>query len=432
VLTHRGMVLAAGSVILAVAGLAYGVEEFVMVAASVAVLLALGAVSVRVRRRRARRGLRMVTSTPQIDLSPGQAAVVELTVANAGRRHLPSVVVGDPARCWAVSYPGLSGSALATGRRAPGPGRGLDRDVAARPGGGAPAEVAADPTGGLASGLAGPPRRGTRRQRARDRRAVAGGTGLPPLAPGASVVVSFPVPATTRGLLTLSGVSVWCQDPFGLGARRVGTAPVAHVIVFPVPAAADRSAHDRGRRAGRHPDAGAAAPTNALAGDELQGLRPYAPGDRLSRLHWPSLARSGDIMVREFVAPDSATLSLLVDLRPASHAGDSIEHAIAQAAGLGVRALDDGVTVELCTSTGESMVIAPGAAARPALLRALALLGPAGAPPAAARRWGDRPTGGAVWATAGDDIVLVTTAAGAAAQALPDSVRRQADTVLVR
>ena len=111
------MVLAAGSAVLFVAGLAYGVEEFVMVAASVAVLLAVGAVSVRLRRRAARGGLRLVTATPQVDLFPGQIGVVELTVTNAGRHRLPPVVVGDPARCWTVSYPGLSGSALATRRR---------------------------------------------------------------------------------------------------------------------------------------------------------------------------------------------------------------------------------------------------------------------------------------------------------------------------
>ena len=242
----------------------------------------------------------------------------------------------------------------------------------------------------------------------------------------------MPVPATTRGLLTLSGVGMWCHDPFRLWTRRVGTAPIAHVIVFPVPAAVAPTPHDRGRRAGRHPDAGRAVPTNALGGDELNGLRPYAPGDRLTRLHWPSLARSGEIMVREFVAPEAASLSLLVDLRPSSHTGDSIEHTIAEAAGLGVHALDDGVTVELCTSIGESLVIAPGTGGRPTLLRALALLGPAGAPPTVARRWGNRPTGGAVWATAGDDIVLVTTATGAATQALPESVRGRADTVLVQ
>jgi len=171
-----------------------------------------------------------------------------------------------------------------------------------------------------------------------------------------------------------------------------------------------------------------------LSGDELSGLRPYAPGDRLTRLHWPSLARTGELVVREFLEPQAGSLSLLVDLRPSAHTAASVEETISRAAGLGARALRQGLTVELCTSTGDRMVIPPNAAGRQTMLRALALLGPASAPAAVVRRWGDRPTGGAVWATASGqsaDVVLVTTATGAAQRTLPESLRRQVETVLV-
>jgi uncharacterized protein (DUF58 family) len=170
-----------------------------------------------------------------------------------------------------------------------------------------------------------------------------------------------------------------------------------------------------------------------LAGEELSGLRPYAPGDRLTRLHWPSLARTGELVVREFLEPRAGSLILLVDLRPSVHSGDSIDATIGRAAGCGLAALERGLTVELCTSTGDRLVIAPNAAGRQSMLRALALLGSASAPPAVVRRWGSRPTGGAVWATGsvlGDDVVLVTTATGAAERTLPDAIGRQAQTVL--
>ncbi len=79
-------------------------------------------------------------------------------------------------------------------------------------------------------------------------------------------------------------------------------------------------------------------------------------------------------------------------------------------------------------------MIPPNATGHQTMLRALALLGPASAPPAVVRRWGDRPTGGAVWATGGGpgaDVVLVTTATGAGLRTLPESLRRRAETVLV-
>jgi uncharacterized protein (DUF58 family) len=232
----------------------------------------------------------------------------------------------------------------------------------------------------------------------------------------------------------LSDIGLWCEDPFRLVARRIAVAPPAHVIVYPTPA----EVSPEGRAPGAHPRGRQRSSTggapHALSGDELSGLRPYAPGDRLTRLHWPSLARSGELVVREFVEPEAGSLTLLVDLRPSAHSADSIEPTISRAAGLGVRALQDGLSVELCTSAGDRVVIAPGTSGRQTLLRALALLGPASAAPAVARRWGDRPTGGAVWATGSPDadVVLVTTATGASHQSLPESLRRQADTVLVR
>jgi hypothetical protein len=417
VLSTRGAVLALGAGAAGLAGLLYGVEEFVLMAMSVGVLLAVGAGSAWRRQRVCRRSLRLVVRVPVAEVTARQSAVVELTVTSASPRRRPPVLVEDPRDHWSVSYPGLGESSLAGARQSQGPGpAGGHGDASDRWLGGA--ALARD-----------------RRQRARERRAVAGAQRLADAAAGADTVLTVFAPTRTRGLLTLSGVGVWCEDPFRLVARRVGLAPPAHVIVYPTPADVWPERRTSGPRPGvreRPPTVGA---PNALSGDELSGLRPYAPGDRLTRLHWPSLARSGELVVREFVEPQTGSLTLLVDLRPSSHTtADSIEATISRAAGYGLRALHQGITVELCTSTGDRMVITPDTAGRQTMQRALALLGPASAPPAVARRWGDRPIGGAVWATGnaeGADVVLVTTATGAARQALPDSLGLRAETVLV-
>jgi len=404
-------VLGAGSVGSAIAGLVYGVEEFVFLAMAVGVLFAVGALSMGYRRRASRRTLRLVVRVPVAEVTAQQSAVVELTVTNTGNRRRPPVLVEDPSVHWAVSHPGLSESSLAGARAHVTP-----RNPA--------------PSGGWWDSSA---TRRDRAQRAHDRRAVSRARRLPGAGPGPGAMVSIPVPTGDRGLLTLSDLGVWCQDPFGLVASRVAWAPPAHVIVYPAapvmaaprPAGAQRAGRERSSTAGT---------TNALSGDELSGLRPYAPGDRLTRLHWPSLARSGELVVREFLEPPSGSLTLLVDLRPSAHSAASIETTISRTAAFGLDALAQGVTVELCTSTGDRLVIAPDAAGRPMLLRALALLGPAQAPPAVTHRWGDRPRGGAVWATPGlqgNDVVLVTTAAGAAQRTLPEALSRRAETVLV-
>jgi len=410
VLTTRGAVLSTGSAAAAVAGLAYGVEEFVILALAVGVLLGVGALSLGMRRRVGRRALHLVVRVPVAEVTAGQPAVVELTVTTTGRRRRPPVLVEDPSAHWAVSHPGLGERSIAGARhhsalrpRPPADGwfdRATQRD---------------------------------RRQRTAERRALSRARRLPDAGPGTAATMSIPVPTGTRGLLTLSNLGVWCEDPFGLVASRVALAPPAHVIVYP--AAPDlASPNPTGGHPGGRQHSSTAGTTNPLSGDDLSGLRPYAPGDRLTRLHWPSLAHSGELMVREFLEPQSGSLTLLVDLRPSVHDAQSIEKTVARAAALGLAALARGLTVELCTSTGDRVVITPDVRGRPMLLRALALLGPAQAPPAVTHRWGNRPSGGAVWATAGlrgGDVVLVTTAAGEAQPSLPESLRPLAETALV-
>jgi uncharacterized protein (DUF58 family) len=428
VLSIRGAVLALGAACAAITGLVYGVEEFVFLAMSVAVLLVLGAATAWYRQHVSRRALRVVVRVPHPEVTARQSASVELTLSNVGRRRLPPVLVEDPGAHWSVSHPGLGEGSLAhTGRNT---GRNTARTTA-RPTSVAHGFPALGGRAGAVGWLGGP--RPSRRDRARDRRTLGAARRLPELGPGRETVVSAPVPTESRGLLTLSDLGVWCGDPFGLVAFRITVAPPAHVIVYPVPA---EVVHHRRADAGA-PGARARPPawgrTTGLSGDELSGLRPYAPGDRLTRLHWPSLARSGELVVREFLEAQAGSLVLLVDLRPSVHHGDSLEATIGRAAGCGLAALDRGLTVELCTSTGDRLVITPDGTGRQSMLRALALLGTASAPPAVVRRWGSRPTGGAVWATGralGEDVVLVTTATGATEPSLPDAVGRRAQTVL--
>lgn len=400
--SSRGLVLGTGAVGCAVAGFVYGVEEFVLLAMAVGILFVVGAAVTWHRRRSARAALEVSVGVPVPELARGQPAVVEMVVRNAGRRRLPPLGVEQPRRHWSVSYPGL----------------------ATRPG--------TDAAGARQSAGAGWP--GSPRRRRRGQRALVGRSfRLPDLAGGADATLWIPVPTATRGLLALGGVGLWCEDPLRLFAARVTVAPPAHVVVHPVPARPRRAtpgarpAPAAARRTG-------AGPVHLVPGDELSGLRPYAPGDRLSRLHWPALARSGDLVVREFVEPDAGSLSLLVDVRPDVHDAASFEQVVAAAAALALDAVGRGATVEVCTSAGDRAEIVPNPAARQTTLRATAMLGPAAAPPALVRRWGARPSAGAVWALGGLDameVVFLTTARGAANPALSDAVARQVETVVV-
>ncbi len=391
--SFRGLILSTGAGALAVVGLGFGVEEFIMVAIALGVLLVLGAVSVSWRSRTARRSLRLELLVPAMEVSVGHPATMELHVTNSSRSTIPSVRIEAPARHWTVSYPGLG----------------------ARP--------AATPDAPLTGMTDGNPLVALSH-------ALAWSVPLPDLPPGSGTTVRIPVPTSVRGVVTLNPVGVWCEDPFRLFASQATSGPSAHMIVCPVPdmtEAARLPAHVLVSGRPSEPRPGAA-PSASVAGDDLSSLRPYVPGDRLTRLHWPALARTGELVVRDFTAPESGRLALLVDLRPSSHGGPSFEAAITRTAALGARALADGISVELCTSAGERLELPAGVPGRQALVRALALLGPTNPPTSSALRWTGRTSGSAVWAAAGvgeEGMVLVTTDAGASS-ALPDVLRRRA------
>ena len=58
-------------------------------------------------------------------------------------------------------------------------------------------------------------------------------------------------------------------------------------------------------------------------GDEIAGTRPYRPGDRIARIHWPASARlseahgSDEFVVREFFAEQAPRVAVVCDRRPA-------------------------------------------------------------------------------------------------------------------
>jgi uncharacterized protein (DUF58 family) len=395
--SFRGLLLSAGAGLLAIVGLAFGVEEFVLLAVSLAVLLILGAASVAFRARTARRSLALELRVPAMEVGVGAAAAMELHIANTGRHTVASVRIESPARHWTVTYPGL----------------GARHSVAPPP----PPADEANPIVALAHTLA---------------------WSLPiaELPRRSATILRIPVPTAARGVVTLHPVGLWCEDPFRLFALRAAVSPSAHMIVCPVPdltepARLPNQVVVSGRPSDARPGA---APSVSVAGDDLSSLRPYVPGDHLNRLHWPALARTGELVVRDFTAPESGRLALLVDLRPSAHGASSFEAAIARTASLGSRALTDGLAVELCTSAGERLEIPAGTTGRQALVRALALLGPTNPPTSSALRWTGSTHGSALWAAAGvgdESMVLVTTAAGAT-NALPEVLRRRASVEVVR
>jgi uncharacterized protein (DUF58 family) len=84
-------------------------------------------------------------------------------------------------------------------------------------------------------------------------------------------------------------------------------------------------------------------------------LRGYVPGDDLRRIHWPTTARVGELMVREGGDPDSANRSgTTIVLGTSRGGGDAFERAVEVAASLATVALREGMLRVVTTSGYDS------------------------------------------------------------------------------
>jgi uncharacterized protein (DUF58 family) len=88
-------------------------------------------------------------------------------------------------------------------------------------------------------------------------------------------------------------------------------------------------------------------------GDEFYTMRPYVEGDDLRRIHWPSVARSGELMIRQDESTRRSTAVLFVDTRDVAvgqNHSPCFEKVVSAAASLGILLIRYGFSVKLATT----------------------------------------------------------------------------------
>ncbi len=125
---------------------------------------------------------------------------------------------------------------------------------------------------------------------------------------------------TRRGRFRIGPAEACSGDPFGLFTRCVGLPQSYHVVVLPTIVALSRVPLPGGRLPGGE----------ALRGSTHQvtpnaaGVRDYAPGDSMSRIHWRSTARRGRLIVKEFERDPMTEVWIVLDGARSVH----VEHAV--------------------------------------------------------------------------------------------------------
>lgn len=124
-----------------------------------------------------------------------------------------------------------------------------------------------------------------------------------------------------RGVFRLGPWNLVTADPLGLFEVRHHYPFTTTIMVYPRASFLPNIELPRGRAAGRAASSERAAMETILVG----GVREYAPGDSLRRVHWHASAHHDRLMVREFDREPSGDVWLVVDLEDAVQAGKGAE-----------------------------------------------------------------------------------------------------------
>jgi uncharacterized protein (DUF58 family) len=172
---------------------------------------------------------------------------------------------------------------------------------------------------------------------------------MPPVEGPGERTTQQPILFPRRGLYELGPAEIWTTDPFRLlrfvrkfeiRPRVVVYPEVFELAGFPV----------RGREAGAQ---------GALAsqGDEFSSLREYRQGDDRRHIHWKSVARTGELVVKEFSHNAPQRHAVVLDLHRAGHRVPEaeVEDAVSAAGSVLLHLTRDGLPFRLlCTDIERS------------------------------------------------------------------------------
>jgi uncharacterized protein (DUF58 family) len=146
------------------------------------------------------------------------------------------------------------------------------------------------------------------------------------------------------------------RDPLSLWTRELSSDSATELVVLPriepfqiLQAAGEKLGAGGG--AGGSPQPGIA----EVAQLEIDGLRPYRPGSPASRIHWPAVARHGELVERRLTGGEGARPLIVLDLR----GPEGRERAIRAAASLCVELARGGGCELLLPGTRRTLSIDP-------------------------------------------------------------------------
>ncbi len=137
-----------------------------------------------------------------------------------------------------------------------------------------------------------------------------------------------------RGRYRLGPLTLVSGDPFGLFTHRQHLSATSHIVIYPLAVDLPQFGSLTGEMVG----GGAVYRRTHYVTTNVAGVREYYPGDSFNRIHWPSTARTGRLIVKEFELDPTADVWLFVDMEQAVQVERSAEAAAANDVRLRLRA----------------------------------------------------------------------------------------------
>jgi transglutaminase-like putative cysteine protease/uncharacterized protein (DUF58 family) len=185
-----------------------------------------------------------------------------------------------------------------------------------------------------------------------------------------------------RGLFTLGPITLTTEDPFGIYEVSVDYSESVNMMVVPPVVTLPEIDIASGGRVGE----GRSSTKGLKQTVSTVGIREYVPGDSLRWLHWPTVARTGNLFVHLFENEPTSDWWVLLDMDESVQVGEghrsTEEHGVMLAASLVNRGIQMGKHVGLITHGGELVWHMPdmGDAHLWSVLRSLATIRPGGPP----------------------------------------------------
>lgn len=121
-----------------------------------------------------------------------------------------------------------------------------------------------------------------------------------------------------RGRYRLGPITLISNDPFGLFTIRRELSHTTNVVVYP----ATYTLRSFPMPVGTLPGGDALRRRTHQITANAAGIREYFPGDSFNRIHWPSTARKGRLLVKEFELDPMSDVWIFLDMAAASHFGE--------------------------------------------------------------------------------------------------------------